>query len=174
MKNQSDEIIMQSVAEGDLDSMKILFDRYHKWIYNFYFKMKPDVALCEDLTQNVFYKVIRYRHSYKGGNFASWMFTIARNLFNDEMQKHKNRTSVSLDDLQVVAETEEEDQSEEVKRLHVVLNKLPIADKELIVMSRFQGMKYQQIAEVIGSNEIAVKTRIHRILKKIRTLYFQK
>lgn len=173
MIEQSDEIIMQTVANGNLDAMTVLFDRYHKWVYNFYFNMKPDATLCEDLTQNVFYKVIKYRHSYKGGNFTSWIFTIARNLFNDEMQKEKHRTNVSLDHLYMVAESEKEDRSDKVQRLHLVINKLPLADKELIVMSRFQGMKYQQIAEVTGSNEVAVKTRIHRIIKKMRSLYFQ-
>ncbi len=172
LKHQSDEMIMQSVANGNLDAMTILFDRYHEWIYNFLYKMKPDAAFCEDLTQNVFYKALRYRTSYSGGKFASWIFSIARNLFHDEVKKEKYRTNVSLDNLRVV-EDKEEDLSDEVKRLHVVLNKLKAEEKEIIVMSRFQGMKYQQIAEVIGSSEVAVKTKVHRVLKKMKTLYFE-
>ena len=173
MKDQSDEIIMQSVANGNLDAMTILFDRYHEWIYNFLYKMKPDAPFCEDLTQNVFYKALRYRSSYSGGKFASWIFTIARNLFHDQIEKEKRRSNVSLENLAIVDEDSREDLSDEVKRLHVVLNKLKEDEKELIVMSRFQGMKYQQIAEVIGSNETAVKTRIHRVIKKMKSLYFE-
>ncbi len=173
MKDQSDEIIMQSVANGNLDAMTILFDRYHEWIYNFLYKMKPDAPFCEDLTQNVFYKALRYRSSYSGGKFASWIFTIARNLFHDQIEKEKRRSNVSLDNLAIVDEDSREDLSDEVKRLHAVLNKLKDDEKELIVMSRFQGMKYQQIAEVIGSNETAVKTRIHRVIKKMKSLYFE-
>ncbi|GAB5398929.1 MAG: sigma-70 family RNA polymerase sigma factor [Aureisphaera sp.] len=164
---------MQSVANGNLDAMKILFDRYHQWIYNFFFKMKPDAPFCEDLTQNVFYKALRYRSSYKGGKFASWIFSIARNLFHDQIEKEKYRSNVSVEHLAIVDDDGREDRSDEVKRLHVVLNKLKQEEKELIVMSRFQGMKYQQIAEVIGSNETAVKTRVHRVIKKMKTLYFE-
>jgi len=161
------------VTDGNLDAMGVLFDRYHKWIYNFFFNMKPNVALCEDLTQNVFYKALKYRHSYNGGNFASWIFRIARNLLNDALQNEKYQAHVPMEQLETIADVEQEDRSTEIQRLHAVLNTLPIADKELIVMSRFQGMKYQQIAEVISSNEVAVKTRIHRIVKKMRILYFQ-
>lgn len=164
---------MQSVANGNLDAMTILFDRYHEWIYNFFFKMKPDVAFCEDLTQNVFYKALRYRSSYGGGKFASWIFTIARNLFHDQIEKEKHRSNIPVEHLAVVDDNGREDLSDEVRRLHVVLNNLKEADKELIVMSRFQGMKYQQIAEVIDSSETAVKTRVHRILKKMKTMYFE-
>ncbi|MDC8002977.1 RNA polymerase sigma factor [Aureisphaera galaxeae] len=164
---------MQSVAHGDLDAMTILFDRYHEWIYNFFFKMKPDAAFCEDLTQNVFYKALRYRSSYSGGKFASWIFTIARNLFHDHIEKEKHRSNVPVEQLAIVDEDGKDDRTDEVKRLHLVLNKLKKEEKELIVMSRFQGMKYQQIAEVIGSNETAVKTRVHRVIKKMKTLYFE-
>ena len=95
---------MQSVANGNLDAMTILFDRYHEWIYNFFFKMKPDVAFCEDLTQNVFYKALRYRSSYGGGKFASWIFTIARNLFHDQIEKEKHRSNVPVEHLAIVDE----------------------------------------------------------------------
>jgi RNA polymerase sigma-70 factor (ECF subfamily) len=54
-----------------------------------------------------------------------------------------------------------------------VLNNLSDTDKELIIMNRIEGIKYEQIAEIIGSNTIAVKTKIHRIIKKLRTNYFE-
>ena len=174
MTTQSDEIIMQQVAKGNLDGMTILFDRYHKWIYNFLYKMQPDQALCEDLTQNVFYKAIRYRNSYSGGKFSSWIFKITRNIFSDHIEKQKKISNVAIDHLVIVDEDGKEDLSEELIRLRLVLNRLPLADKELIVLSKYQGLRYKEIADIIGSNETAVKTRIHRILRKMRTLYFEK
>ncbi len=163
---------MQEVSGGNLDAMAILFERYHKWIYNFLYQMEPDEAVCEDLTQNVFYKAMRYRTSYKGGKFSSWIFKITRNVFSDHIKKKK--PNVTLENLVLVEDESKEDLSNEVRRLRIVLNMLPVGDKELIIMSRFQGMKYHQIADVIGSNEIAVKTRVHRIIKKMKTIYFEK
>jgi RNA polymerase sigma-70 factor (ECF subfamily) len=165
---------MQEVSEGNLDAMTLLFERYHTWIYNFLFQMIRDTAVCEDLTQNVFYKAIRYRGSYKGGKFASWIFSIARNLSADYFENlKKQREVLNLESVVSIAAESCVETNEEVQKLYVVLDKLPIADKELVVMNRLQGMKYREIAVVLDSTEIAVKTKMHRILKKLRTLYFE-
>ena len=70
---------MRKVADGNLDLLKVLFDRHHRHVYNYLFKMSGDAMLSEDLTQDVFYKLIKYRSSYKDGAFVSWLFSIARN-----------------------------------------------------------------------------------------------
>ena len=89
MKQLTDEQLMQDVSEGNLDAMAFIFERYNKRLYNFFFQMIRDKDVCEDMTQTVFYKVMRYRTSYKGGQFVSWIFKIARNVFSDQYQKSK-------------------------------------------------------------------------------------
>jgi len=165
---------MQTVSEGNLDAMTYIFERYNVRLYNFYYQMVKDVAICEDLTQNVFLKVIKYKHSYKGGKFASWIFKIARNLFYDHYQEQK-KTQAFEDIDDVTGELDEEtiEKEEEVSHLMRVLNNLNEKDKELIVMNRINGIKYEQIAEIVGSNTTAVKTKIHRIVQKLRTNYFE-
>ncbi len=174
MKQLSDEELMQTVSEGNLDAMTYIFERYNVRLYNFYYQMVKDVAICEDLTQNVFLKVIKYKHSYKGGKFASWIFKIARNLFYDHYQEQK-KTQAFEDIDDVTGELDEEtiEKEEEVSHLMRVLNNLNEKDKELIVMNRINGIKYEQIAEIVGSNTTAVKTKIHRIVQKLRTNYFE-
>ena len=174
MTKPTDEALMHEVSEGNLDAMSVLFERYHTWIYNFLFQMVRDVAVCEDLTQNVFYKAIRYRRSYKGGKFASWIFSIARNLSADYFEKQKKQREVTKLDAVTMVEAEPcVEANEEIERLYVVLDKLPLADKELVVMNRLQGMKYRELAVILDSTEIAVEAKVHRILKKIRNLYFE-
>ena len=63
---------------------------------------------------------------------------------------------------------------EELEHLQKALLKLSNSDRELIVMHRFQEIKYDQIAQIIGSKENAVKVRVHRALKKLKEIYFQK
>ena len=99
METLSDEMIMQKVSEGNLDLLKILFDRHHKHVYNFLYKMSGDRMLAEDLTQDVFYKLIKYRNSYNNGSFLSWMFTIARN----SLKTYYTRNHKSHDDIEVLA-----------------------------------------------------------------------
>ena len=165
---------MQTVSEGNLDAMTYIFERYHLRLYNFYYQMIKDVAVCEDLTQNVFLKVIKYKHSYKGGKFVSWIFKIARNLFYDHYQEQK-KTQPFEDIEGVTGELNDEviEKEEEVSHLMKVLDSLNEKDKELIVMNRLEGIKYDQIAEIVGSNTSAVKTKIHRIVKKLRINYFE-
>lgn len=174
MKQLTDEELMHIVSEGNLDAMTYIFDRYQVRLYNFYYQKVKDVAVCEDLTQNVFLKVIKYKHSYKGGKFVSWIFKIARNLFYDHYQEQKKTQPFeNIDDVSSELNEESIEKEEEISHLMKVLNNLSDTDKELIIMNRIEGIKYEQIAEIIGSNTIAVKTKIHRIVKKLRTNYFE-
>jgi RNA polymerase sigma factor (sigma-70 family) len=174
LKQLTDEELMHIVSEGNLDAMTYIFDRYQVRLYNFYYQKVKDVAVCEDLTQNVFLKVIKYKHSYKGGKFVSWIFKIARNLFYDHYQEQKKTQPFeNIDDVSSELNEESIEKEEEVSHLMKVLNNLSDTDKELIIMNRIEGIKYEQIAEIIGSNTIAVKTKIHRIIKKLRTNYFE-
>ncbi len=167
--NQSaDEKLMAKVAEGNLDVLKILFNRHHVHIFNFLYKMSGDKMLSEDLTQDVFYKVIKYRTSYKGGNFVSWLFTIARNSLNTHFTRNKEMHS----DLETVKyRLGEEETKEDHSHLHKALQQLEASDRELVILNRFQGVKYQEIAEIMDSTPGAVKTKMSRALQKLKTIY---
>lgn len=174
LKQSTDEALMHEVAGGNLDAMTLIFERYHLRIFNFLFQMTRDKAVAEDLTQNVFYKAMRYRTSYKGGVFASWIFKIARNLFKDHYHKQKmHMTNVAVESIAQDFGVSEAESTEKTAHLYGALNRLKPEEKELIVMNRLQGMRYDQIAEIIQSSEGAVKVKVHRILKKLRTVYFQ-
>lgn len=169
--NQStDEELMAQVAEGHLDVLKILFNRHHVHIFNFLYKMSGDKMLSEDLTQDVFYKVIKYRTSYKKGNFVSWLFTIARNSLNT----HFTRNKEIVNDLDTVKyRLGEEDKNEDHSHLHRALQQLETSDRELVILNRFQGIRYEELAEIMNSTPGAVKTKMSRALKKLKTIYLQ-
>ncbi|MFY0604569.1 MAG: RNA polymerase sigma factor [Flavobacteriaceae bacterium] len=175
MKSLSDEEIMLQVSNGNLDMLTTLFDRYHIRIYNFLYKMTRDKMVSEDLTQDVFAKVIRYRTSYNSGNFASWIYTIARNVFSSHYQKQKKERSHMIEDdtLDSGEVLVTDSNQEELDHLQRALSQLKPSDRELIVMHRIQEIKYAQIAEIIDSTEVAVKVRVHRALKKLKEVYFQ-
>nr|WP_299071040.1 RNA polymerase sigma factor [uncultured Allomuricauda sp.] len=172
MKEPSDEILMQKVAGGNLDLLKVLFDRYHKHIYNFLHKMSGDPMLSEDLTQDVFYKLIKYRSSYKNGSFKSWLFTIARNNLKTHFTRN-HQTHESIDVLEYKQLESQENMHEDYSHLQNALNKLDATDRELVILNRFQEIKYEELAEIIGSTSGAVKTRVCRALKKLKTIYLE-
>lgn len=175
MNHLTDEEIMQNVANGDLDMMTILFDRYHLRIFNFFNKMIQNKMVSEDLTQDVFVKILKYRTSYKNGNFASWVFTTARNIFSSYYQKLKNQREnfADSDEFKDIGGSLPESNQEELSHLQKALSYLSHSDRELIIMNRFQEIKYKQIAEIIGSNENAVKVKTHRAIKKLKKIYFK-
>ena len=171
MEELTDEILMSKVAKGNLDVLKVLFERHHKHVFNFLYKMCGNRMLSEDLTQEVFYKLMKYRTSYNNGKFVSWLFTIARNSLNT----HFRRTSNNYEDMdsldyKLVAEEEEK---KDYSDLHLAINQLDASDKELVILNRFQEIKYEELAEIVGSTPGAVKTKVSRALKKLKIIYFQ-
>lgn len=171
MYEPTDEKLMLQVSNGNLDNLKILFERHHMHVFNFLNKMCGDKMLSEDITQEVFYKLMKYRASYNNGKFVSWLFTIARNTLNTHFRRAANNHEdiEALDQKHITIDEPNTDYSD----LHVALQKLDVSDRELIILNRFQEIKYAELAEIVGSTPGAVKTKVSRALQKLKTIYFQ-
>lgn len=82
---------MLKVKSGDLDKMSLLFERHHRPLYGFLFHSTGQKESSEDMVQNVFYRMLKYRHTFKGeGKFKTWMYHLARNVLNDYVKKNKS------------------------------------------------------------------------------------
>lgn len=174
----TDESIMEAVKSGNLQQVSVLFDRHHKSVFNFLAKMTMNRELAEDLTQNVFLRIIKYKGSYREGlRFQSWMFQVARNVFSDHYQAHKNNYSKSMDVDKIkdsIEETTESvDQAEREKLLHQSLAKLDASDRELLVLTRFEQMKYEEVAAIMETTVANIKVKVHRAIGKLREHYFE-
>ncbi|WP_235982927.1 RNA polymerase sigma factor [Kordia aestuariivivens] len=170
----TDEHIMQKVAEGNVAMLQILFERYHKQIYIFLYKMSGDKMLSEDLTQEVFYRLIKYKSSYNfDKKFVTWIYTIARNNLNTHYQRQKEN-HLALEGFEHKLVEPQASKNEEYSHLMNVLNRMEASDRELLILNRFQEIKYAEMAEILGSTTGAVKTKVCRALKKLKTLYLQK
>jgi RNA polymerase sigma factor (sigma-70 family) len=174
----TDETIMEAVKDGNLQQASLLFERYHKRIFNFLARMTMDRDLAEDLTQNVFLRIIRYRSSYRQGlKFQSWIYQIARNVFSDHYQANKNRFSDFVDVEKVsdhMADGNDEDDMDQKERvLHQSLAKLTEEQRELLILTRFQHMKYEEVATVMDTTVANIKVKVHRAILKLREYYFE-
>ena len=169
---------MYRVKDGQLPELTQLFDRYSTAVYNFFLKLTMDTAASEDLTQNLFYRIIRYRQSFNAanGSFKSWMYQMARNLHADYC-KEKMRLAQVISNVhnspEDVAEKDEGFKEQDFERLNKALAKLGPVDRELIVMSRYEGLKYAEIARMKNMSLSSIKVQIHRALKELRILYFK-
>jgi RNA polymerase sigma-70 factor (ECF subfamily) len=174
---QTDEKIMYKVKDGQLAALTELFDRYSVPIYNFFLKLTMDTNTSEDLTQNLFYRIIRYRHTFNAGTgtFKSWMYQMARNLHADHCRQKQRIAEVvqNADAFEDVADKEEGFKENDYEKLKLALAGLGAVDRELIVLSRFEGLKYAEIAKMKNMSLSSIKVQVHRALKQLRLLYFK-
>lgn len=170
----TDEQIMEAVKNGELQQASVLFARYHKRIFNFLRQYLNDTMLAEDLTQNVFLRLIKYRGSYREGHrFQSWIYQMARNVFADHYQANKNKSFVDVEKMSNhFADTTEHDDEREAL-LQRSLTKLSDEQRELLVLTRFQQMKYEEVAEIMNTTVANIKVKVHRAIGKLREVYFE-
>ncbi|MBL7859339.1 MAG: sigma-70 family RNA polymerase sigma factor [Cyclobacteriaceae bacterium] len=174
----TDELIMEAVKNGDLQQASLLFDRYNKRIFNFLARMTMDRDLAEDLTQNVFLRLIKYRNSYRAGaRFEPWIYQVARNVFSDHYQQYKNKFNDFIDVEKIsdhMPQREEfENVEEQEKILHQSLAKLSHEQRELLVLTRFQHLKYEEVAVMMDTTVANIKVKVHRAIAKLREHYFE-
>ncbi|MDD5541801.1 MAG: RNA polymerase sigma factor [Acidobacteriia bacterium] len=171
----SDQVLMQSVRDGELDKLGVLFERHHGMLFNFLLKMTSDRQLSEDLTQEVFVRILKYRHTYRGNSqFTTWMFQIARNARVDHFRKYSGEETVKKDEqLEEFAASgpsprERLEREQEIKLLHGALQQLSEEQREVLVLSRFHGMKYEQVAEILNCSTGAIKARVFRAMQDLK------
>jgi len=171
---------MLQVKNGNTDQLGLLFERHHRALYNFFYRLTSKSEVSEDLVQNVFLRMLKYRNTYTGqGEFKTWMYHLARNVHADHYQKDK-RMGFSDDlshlenNLESAFNPEEQTQKEEeMQFLQIALSRLDIEKREILVLNRFQGLKYKDIAELYGCTEGAIKVRAFRALEELKNIYLK-
>lgn len=178
MTETNDELLMEQVMQGDLQQASVIFENYNKKLYSFFVRLTFDSDLSHDLAQNVFLRMLKYRKSYKqGSKFKPWIYQIARNVLTDHFRKN-NKWNSDYEDLEQAGKITIEDHSdsnirEQERILHKSLSMLPDDQREVLVLSRFQEMKYDEIAQITNTTVANIKIKVHRAIKKLRTTYFE-
>jgi len=169
----SDEELMSQVRSGVGEMLGVLFERYQLPLFNFFYKLTGNRSASEDLVQEVFLRILKYRHSYRmETGFRAWMYQIARNARVDLLRR-KQHTEVSWEPEMSpgVAPEDSAQQQQESALLYMALQELPDEKREVLVLSRFQDLKYEQIAEIFGCEVSTVKVKVHRALHDLREIF---
>ena len=168
----SDEELMAQVRSGVGELLGVLFERYHLALFNFYYKLTCERALSEDLVQEVFFRILKYRHSYKPETpFRAWIYQIARNARVDHLRKRRPETSWEPEMSPAITPDDPAQQKQEAALLHQALMELTEDKREVLVLSRFQDLKYEDIAQMMGCEVNTVKVRVHRALQDLREIF---
>ena len=171
---------MLKVKNGDIDKMGLLYQRYNRQLYRFLFNMTRQKELSEDMVQNIFLRMLKYPDGFMGfGEFKMWMYHIARNTVYDHFRKVRRtpaHTDLTIYEDRIDGEQNADalmEKAQELKMLETAMGKLSDENRELLILCRFQELKYHEIARILNTTEGAVKVRVHRALNQLKSNYMK-
>jgi len=181
----SDEELLEAVRAGDTDQLGVLVARWEQPLFRFIYRMLPRQEDARDICQETFLRVLKKAHRFrKGSRFSTWMYQIALNLCRDQVRR-RQRWRLLIDenrepperpggvrdptpvDHDPAAAAERRESHAAVLR---ALEKIPAEQREVLVLKEFEGLKFREIAEILGCPESTVKSRMYYGLSGVRTV----
>jgi RNA polymerase sigma-70 factor (ECF subfamily) len=172
LADRDDEELMLLVRADSTDAMAALVARYHARLTSFCAKYTRDFAASEELVQETFLRLWRARASYRSeGKLAVLLYTTARNLCRNHARSAQRRARP----LEIAAPPAADPVDallarERWRDVEAALGELPDKLREAVVLRFEHQLAYDQIAEVVGSNESTVRSRVHHGLAQLRAL----
>ena len=186
----SDEDLMKLCQEGDEGAFEILFKRYEGQALSFIHRLIGDQNRTEALGQEAFLRIFKDAKSYQyPRSFTTWFYTIVRNLCKNELRWRSRHPTVSVEESVDRSEHRGSEHSarigdflessvidpllgllnrEMTQRLERALRELPELERDILILNRFQGLKYREISEVVGVPMSTVRARIYMALERLR------
>jgi len=171
---ETDERLMLRFKAGDARAFEVLMRRHRTPVFTFLVRQTGDRGRAEDLCQEAFLKVVRAAPGWeKRSSFRTWLFTIARNLAVDEARRLGFRRAEPLDPDAPVAEDPAPDRAADGSllrpKLLAALEALKPEQREVLLLREYSGLRFAEIAEVTGTPENTVKSRMRYALEALRT-----
>ena len=190
MKNEwsqmDDAGLLAALRAGELVAFNALVARHQRSLINFFYHLCWDRQGAEDCAQEVFLRVYSHLDTYEPqAKFTTFLFRIARNLWIDRMRSaavHGKPLSLeassggegrSLQERvasRVQSPVEILAREEQQEALRRAIDQLPDEQKAVVILGEIQGMKYQDIGEILGVPVGTVKSRMHTAMEKLKDL----
>ena len=167
-----DTDVIHEVLTGDVDSFRLLVERYQGPVIRFIQNMVHDNHTCEDIAQDVFLNAYKKLASFNPhrSNFSTWLFVIAR---NKTLNALKKKRPVSMSQLPQTHDSRNPSDGLSKKEFFNdfdrILHSLPARQKTAFVLAEFEELSYAEIAQIEGTKIGTVKSRINRAKKKLRS-----
>jgi len=172
VESSTDSVLMKLVQAGDSAQLATLFERYHLGLFRYLLSLTRNRALSEDLVQEVFFRVLKYARSYDPSlSFPVWLYGMARNACFDALHEGRaEMTGSEMEEIRSSAPMPEEAlaRKQDVTFLQEALQRLPEEKREVLILSRFHNMRYEEIARILKCEIGTVKVRVYRALKELR------
>jgi RNA polymerase sigma-70 factor (ECF subfamily) len=186
LKTCSDEDLLTGFARGQTEAFGVLVRRYERELYGYLRRYLGDSDLAEDVFQNTFLQLYTKIGQYEAGRpVRPWLYTIATHQAIDALRRNSRHQAVSLDqqhmdagdgDIRSLLELLETrgpgpldaaQGGERRERVRAGVERLPDFLKQVVVLAYYQGLKYREIADILGIPVGTVKSRLHAALVKL-------
>jgi RNA polymerase sigma-70 factor (ECF subfamily) len=182
----TDEMLMVRYQRGDRQAFAELVRRHSRPMYNFVLRLLRDANAAEDVTQEVFLRVVQNAAEFKHeARFSTWLYSIGRNLCIDQLRRLSHRRATSLDgptagdkertlgdvipDLHPRASAERSTASSQVlSSILRAIEALPDDQREVFLMREVANLPFREIASITGTPENTVKSRMRYALERLR------
>ncbi|MFH1279476.1 MAG: sigma-70 family RNA polymerase sigma factor [Candidatus Eisenbacteria bacterium] len=171
----NDDDLMARTAEGDEGAFRALVERWERPVFAFLDRMVGSREEAQDLGQETFLRVYRQAKRYRPeGRFKSWLFRIAGNAARSRLRRNKILRWVpfdpSLHDRDSGGERPDRAaiRGETERAVRGALGKLPERQRQALVLLRFEGLRYKEIAEIMGVTVAAVDSLIQRAMAGLK------
>ncbi len=167
--------LIQRANEGNPAAFAKIYDRHQPAIYRYIFYRVGDVATAEDLTSEVFVRLVEKSHHlvYRGRPLLAWLYTIARNLVTDHHRRGGRATMLPLDERLVADTTNPQEAPERAltqQMLATAIARLTKDQRQVILLKFFEGLANETVARMLGKSIGSVKSLQHRGLAALRRI----
>jgi RNA polymerase sigma-70 factor (ECF subfamily) len=190
----SDEDLLTRFQQGQAEAFALLVRRYERELYGYLRRYLGDATLAEDVFQNTFLQVVKKLDQYEAGRpVKPWLYTIATNQAIDALRRQNRHQAVSLNqnhteaqssgasgelhtlldslESQLPAPQDLVEGQERRERVRATVEQLPDFLRQVLVLAYYQGLKYREIADILGIPVGTVKSRLHAALVKLHELW---
>ena len=174
MRGLSDEELMELIKGDDPKlAFEELMHRYESRLVNFLNRYTGSRETAENLTQETFLRIYKTREHYvPTAKFKTYLYRIATNLAIDEFRKKSRRREELREDFSDRKSDnpgpyDKAVSSQRAEKVRECVMKLEEKHRIVLVMKWFEGLKYEQIAKILGISVGTVKSRVHYALKKL-------
>jgi RNA polymerase sigma-70 factor (ECF subfamily) len=179
----SSEDLMTRIAKGDADAFELLVNRHQNCVLNLIYRFIGDRTQAKDLAQEVFIRVWQAAKTYKpDAKFATWLYRVTTNLCFNELKSARRRrwfqfhrsnedNKGSIEETFADGSPTAEDlliEKERSRKISDALQSLPDNQRMALVLKRYDGLSYQEIAQIIGCSVSAVESLLVRAKRTLQ------
>ncbi len=183
VQTMTDEMLIRRAQAGDSSAVVTLYERYKQRVYQYLYYRLGEAYLAEDLTTEVFIRVIRGLPQLREASpsLQAWIFQIARNLATDHLRRQRGRVHAPLDERLVDPGPTPEHFAElsvTFDQLRNALYQLTEDQREVVLLRFINGLSIEQVIQIMNKSESAIKNlqlrglrSLNRILSRHQVVY---